>query len=229
MRERERRRKIILVLLVVALMIVITLFSFSDLRFSPTSSANDENNKSSKVIDGVKSVENEDLSTIDDGEYPSNGEIEGILRGSGGVRRLSCPYDVDGNGVVNPGDRGFISANLGACYACENNIIEFNYGERWGEQCECGNDGVCGTNDDDLQGYSCQSLELGNGQLRCYPPSAISFNGQFNLGCTLDTRGCSISGGVENLCGNGELNPGEICDPAGGETFLQGCAIGGYN
>ncbi len=55
-----------------------------------------------------------------------------------------------------------------------------------GEQC----DGL------DLQGFTCSTLGLGQGELAC------------TLNCTFDTSACD----VDMTCGNGVIEPGEQCD-----------------
>jgi|GEM_PF-6088747 hypothetical protein len=70
---------------------------------------------------------------------------------------------------------------------------------------QCGNSIVEGSEQCDgyaVRGFSCLTLGFNNGAIAC------------TASCQLDTSGCTIASPVMNLCGNGLLDAGELCDGA---------------
>lgn len=66
-----------------------------------------------------------------------------------------------------------------------------------------------------LRGKTCVSLGYLSGALRCAS------------GCVFDTTACDSGDNAEGLCGNGQLDPGEACDPEAGPTPT--CAMLGFD
>src|SRR3989344_6025965 len=217
-RERERRRKIILVLIVVALMIVIVLFSFSDLRFSPKFSLNDKSDELSKVGEEGKIIGEE--------------RAGGVLRGEGFVCDVAsllpntftdCYGDVNGDGFVNPGDRGFIAANIGqtSCdLICQFDLDGNGFINAGDRGFIAANIGLCtplpdwqnGNNNPDIRsccGDGTCSTANGEDDLNC---GADCFCGDGICDSTESSESCPSDCGSGNLCGNTHLDAGEECD-----------------
>lgn len=125
--------------------------------------------------------------------------------------RATCSYDTSscvepgcGNGVVEAPAEDCEGAETRAC-----NQLGFTSGTATCSGCKwntsscvggCGNGMVEGNEDCDganLNSQTCAGIGFSGGTLAC------------GGSCQLDTSGCT---GVQSLCGNGELDAGEVCD-----------------
>ncbi len=129
---------------------------------------------------------------------------------------VPAPEPSCGDGLVQ-GEEECDDGNAAASDGCDKDcLLEAGFvctGEPSTCAAICGDGLVVGAESCDgseLGGVTCQSLELGSGQLLC------------DQACELDTSGCSAI-----MCGNGALDAGEQCDGAdvGGET----CESQGYD
>src|SRR3989344_1287020 len=221
--ERERRRKIILVLIVVAVMLAIILFSFSDLRFSPKyffgkDEGLTKNNNEFKYVDG-------DLPTAVDNNDPFRGERGYVCDVADLLPETftGCYGDANGDGFVNPGDRGFVAANIGQTRCdliCQFDMDGNGFINAGDRGFIAANIGLCsplpdwqnGNNNPDIRsccGDGTCSTANGEDGLNC---GADCFCGDGICDSTESSESCPSDCGSGNLCGNTHLDFGEECD-----------------
>ncbi len=133
------------------------------------------------------------------------------------------PFPVCGNGVLEDGEScdgsalgdesceslGHAPGRLRCSPACELDVTACGVADGCGNGLREPTEACDGT---DLAGQSCTSLGLGTGELRC------------SAECTLDPSGCVP---LPAHCGNGALDPDEICD--GDQSRVPDCQHQGFD
>ncbi len=110
----------------------------------------------------------------------------------------SSPLDFESGELgCNPDDCSINKSQCVARSVCSDGNIDTPNFAGYNEQCDCGLDGVC--TPDELGGETCESLNMGTGDLGCHPY------------CGYDYSNCSDA--EDNVCGDGDADPlAEECD-----------------
>ena len=240
----------ILVLIVVVLMIVITLFSFSDLSLSPKFFLNKNSNGLTKVGEEGKIIGEESAGGVLRGGSPQMCYVCNVSFLHAVVNHTAfnrCYGDADGNGFVNPGDRGFISVNVGTNYSDFKCLYDIdgngfvNPGDRGFISVNVGlctplpdfqngagtNHGVADTRfprcGDGIVQSSCEACDGNN--LNGYTCANFGYGGG-TLRCLNDCSDYSYVECVSQSCGNGIREGPEECD--GNDFGELTCGSFGY-